>query len=1344
MTSFRNKAYAAGIIFLTVFFIRSYTAWAVVALPLPDIVSDLTLTSSLTYTVDGRMTVWAGATLTIPAGTHIVLTPGSQIIVNGSVIANGTSKNHIVLSEGDIPPFIPFAQVVPTEVPALDDTSVETPEVQSPEIQPITIDSSTTESPEVQSPSVEPIITNTMMMGIDSVQNDKHFGFAFREGSSGTLSYTDIEDAGQGITVDHGSAVTISHGTFKNCSTGILGAGDGSLKLTSSAFDTVQVPVDWNFHGTFTHSNTSFINTELKGWRYGGDMMPGEKMNLNSTDGEYEIPSMTAQGGNSINVSAGVTIKMIDGQPLLLDGGAASMKGTVDKPITVYGDGSCTSHTPIINITNKGSVTAEHVNFRDLCSGIQGSQASIKATAVTFDTVSGPALQAVSYSTIIADQFTIHNVYQAVKMVGVSTLKISDAVISTINSAEPAFDLDTQIAFSISNSSIDGAKTCINVSTNSSLHADKLKLSHCSDVGIMSTNDSATVTPTGITITNSDIGTSGTGLRLVKALVQKVTNTIFHDNAIGVSLRDMGKTTIAHNGWGSATGPTIADNPGGAGDSIVAKNVTQVIYRPWLDMAPTGPTEPPAATQTPQQNPIIIVPGITGSVLNKDYDDKGELWPNVPKLALSLTDDHLNDLELLQSGKQSSTRPIAVGDIIRTVGSVDVFSSLIVALAKNGYTEGQNLFVLPYDWRLSNTVNQALLKNAIDNALSKNPTKTKVNIIAHSMGGLLVADYIAQNPNVPIDHLFNIAVPHTGAPKAFKTLMYGDDMGFHFSVGPLQIPVLNADRAKTISQNMPSVYELLPSKKYIATSGAYVSNIFEDHPDLNDDGTRNFMVADGRNDKMFPFAQKLHDDTDTVNVSKISAYDFVGCGATKTIGGYTITRKQSMSVAGLTLVPEYRLSYVQGDGVVPMNSANAGNGALNYYTPNGSHGTMPSVQEIQQAIVDVLNGKNITTTGVLFDDAKKCNNAGDIVEVHSPVTLDIYDDQGRHTGPTDSGDVEYGIPNVDYEIIGDDKTAFLPTGPTYKVVNRALSTGTYDMYVSRSDDHDTVINQQYFNEIPIKTASAVGTMMIGPDYGISVDAGYNVDFDNDGDDVVDSTSYPSSSYWNQYANDKIPPVTIATVQKNTVTLTAHDNIVRVLKTKYSIDGIVWLTYIKPFQAAPGTTVQFLSVDEVGNVEAMQHIVVPTNETKTVEQTPAVTPPSPTTPSSAVSGTLSGGSSTMVAAYSAAPTISGLIAEATQYASSDKTIADKVDTLKAVIKSVAPQATFIDTASAAGSHLLSVAGATDQQQSLLSRMLPEDLLADALGAVKSANKPLIVFTLGVLLITAVTVLIKNGK
>ena len=67
------------------------------------------------------------------------------------------------------------------------------------------------------------------------------------------------------------------------------------------------------------------------------------------------------------------------------------------------------------------------------------------------------------------------------------------------------------------------------------------------------------------------------------------------------------------------------------------------MYNPFLSFDPTDKNI---------RNPVILIPGITGSYLVKDYGDKGEIWPNTLRLMspTSITDEFLNDLILNEDG----------------------------------------------------------------------------------------------------------------------------------------------------------------------------------------------------------------------------------------------------------------------------------------------------------------------------------------------------------------------------------------------------------------------------------------------------------------------------------------------------------------------------------------------------------------------------------------------------------------------------------------------------------------------------------------------------------------------
>ena len=509
------------------------------------------------------------------------------------------------------------------------------------------------------------------------------------------------------------------------------------------------------------------------------------------------------------------------------------------------------------------------------------------------------------------------------------------------------------------------------------------------------------------------------------------------------------------------------------------------------------------------RDPVIIIPGIIGSYLNKNYDDLSEIWPDVSRLLLPGPDNFLNDLALNIDGTENPDFPILVGDIIREEAGSHVFDGLINNLENAGYVENTDLFVFPYDWRKSNTDNAILLEERIDEILS-NIDASKVDIVAHSMGGILAKTYIANADEEKIDQIIFLGTPHLGAPKAFKALMYGDDMGFGLDLLGDQrneFRALSPNRMKFISQNMPSAYELLPSKKYINKAGGYVlngldkNNIFT----YNYLQTKELMILNGRNGPMLQGGETLHNDIDDLDLSGLEVHNFVGCGS-KTVGEITLKKKFGWFASGFKMVDDYDLKYVNGDETVPLISADDISSANIYYAKEISHGTLPSADGVKEDVVAILSGDTLPGSENILTDTSTCKISGKNVSVHSPVELHIYDEEGNHAGPNEDGDIEINIPGVAYDVIEGEKFAFLPDGINYQVITKATEVGGYNLAIKEQNEDDEIVSTKEWILIPLKTIDAEGEIWVGPDYP---KGDYQVAMDNNGDGIFEENVIPN-------------------------------------------------------------------------------------------------------------------------------------------------------------------------------------------------------------------------------------------
>ena len=705
-----------------------------------------------------------------------------------------------------------------------------------------------------------------------------------------------------------------------------------------------------------------------------------------------------------------------------------------------------------------------------------------------------------------------------------------------------------------------------------------------------------------IKMTNSEIENSGTGLVVSGFENAIISHNHFHDNETGVHAENIQLLDVRNNDWGSANGPTITENSSGDGDTIVTINVASVLYCPWIgregSLACPGATGPGETEPEPplDRDPVIIVPGIAGSELIKNYEDHTEAWPNLQKVINNLADSQLDDLSLLVAGEESPVRPMKVGDAVRLIKNKDVIQGLVTELISGGYTEGKDLFVLPYDWRLSNSGNAVKVQEKVQQALNVSG-KTKVDMIAHSMGGLLVKEYIAQYDKTKIDQLFFIGTPHLGSPKAFKTLMYGDDMGFAKKFAGVELPLLSSNRIFQISQNMPSIYELLPSEEYVSTVGPYVADLVRDYQSeeneevltfLNHAQTESYMDQKGRNNRFFENASVLHERAQGINYDGVRTYNFAACGATRTLDKVLIKRKRPTKIFGMQFGNEYELTYTSGDDTVPANSAKAIDADFMYYVKSSEHSTLLSDVSVRSAIKALLQDKVPVSSSTLGMSENNCGVAGKTISVHSPMELGIYGDNG-HVGPMNGNraEIEYGEENVAYDIINNEKFAFLPTGNPYTVVLKSEEVGVFDMTIAESNKDNTITTKRYYYNIPIAGMQTKAHININAD-GTS---DYILHIDQDGDSMYESYRAPARVVNGLATADMTPPVTIATASAGVFTLTASDAETGVLQTLYSTDETNWHHYSDPVSVIADQSVEFFSVDNLGNAEEVQEIFV---------------------------------------------------------------------------------------------------------------------------------------------------------
>lgn len=625
-----------------------------------------------------------------------------------------------------------------------------------------------------------------------------------------------------------------------------------------------------------------------------------------------------------------------------------------------------------------------------------------------------------------------------------------------------------------------------------------------------------------------------------------------------------------------------------------------VVYSPWL-------TQWPEPENEPTLEPVILVPGIMGSYLYSHTDPGVEVWPAVAKTVIDPWDLHLNQLIMDEQGNPlPNTMIVPPQDIIRTVLNKDFFEGLINELKQNGYEENKNLFVFPYDWRLDLNWSASGIPYSGFDSLKDKVEKVKlltgaekVNIIAHSMGGLVAKNYIKHYGAGSVDKFIDIGTPHLGAPEALKILMYGDNLGFEFNGYSL----LNLDRVKIISQNFPSVYQILPSQNYFDSANSDYAYYIYDMHDLDNNGIKNrldyaqsidFMKNTGRNSALLEYNNALHSDLDNYSPKSdgIKTYNIMGCGQ-PTIGQIFVLNKEKSGGY------EYGLKYISGDGTVPLRSAEALSADESYYIKEIEHAGLPSANGVKQIAAAMLEGTisslSLTDYPAISRDSAGCSLNGTQISFHSPINLNVYDENDNHLGPNQDGDIEMGIAGAQYDDLDGNKFVFLPQGHDYRIIGQATDSGTFNARVQ------TIIGGQYtqtvyYNEAPLNSSTTVAKLQVNSGQPVGA-----LELDQDGDQVFEVMVEPAAVLNQEEAGDLIKPETEISlagilgdngyyISTTTAVLAVADNQggSGILKTEYSLNnGQSWQNYESQiiFNHDGEYNILYKSTDRAGNIEA---------------------------------------------------------------------------------------------------------------------------------------------------------------
>lgn len=658
-------------------------------------------------------------------------------------------------------------------------------------------------------------------------------------------------------------------------------------------------------------------------------------------------------------------------------------------------------------------------------------------------------------------------------------------------------------------------------------------------------------------------------------------------------------------------------------------------------------------TSPPPRLPVIFIPGIGGSemkasqdiVWSKDdghggtyshaYTGNEKIWVNQDKAAELGNDDYFDVLRLKPDGITPEADLSLTGNLT-SFGYPDI-DNFFTGM---GYVKGTNYFVFPYDWRKD----VRTTKNSLDALIESAKTASgqpKVNLVVHSMGGLVARYYISDsNKASKVNKLIELGVPHLGSVDATKALMYGKPLGRQI-LGDFYLGV-PASEVKDLFQNLPTAFELLPSKTYFDFYNNSTQNQpypFKDDRDIDNNKvtssldynqTKALLSNLAYNMVVFAFGEVFHNSLDPVfnqtNGTKI--YEIVGT-AQPTLGQIHETWWITWPV---NLIPKTDEVFINGDETVPLYSASLKSDSLDisgatkiYYVEQKHSDLVSSSGTAMQTVKSILNDDNSLPVEV---KDQKIVLEGEQISLDDG-QLDLYDDQNRHCGLNDEGKIEENIPEVTCTTSGNTKHAFVKKKADKVKVKTTHKNPTNNSKTTnlkkRTYRQDKIAKTTIYRDIKIPQVGKV-EFILDPTVDISPALILYPD-----EAKSDSTTInPTNEITSSAATDQTPPVTSIQISGTKdpfgiytnpviVILTGTDSESGILEIEYSVDnGQTVQSYTGPFIiSTPGkTTLQVKSIDNLGNEEIPQSITIEIVALLAHSPTPSPSPsPTPTpTPS----------------------------------------------------------------------------------------------------------------------------------
>jgi hypothetical protein len=668
--------------------------------------------------------------------------------------------------------------------------------------------------------------------------------------------------------------------------------------------------------------------------------------------------------------------------------------------------------------------------------------------------------------------------------------------------------------------------------------------------------------------------------------------------------------------------------------------------------------------------PLILVPGVGGTILkDSTTPDTDILWIN-PIDLLSRFPGYRKDLTPLSLNPANTNNNIIAPDVLRRVlhprygQTFETYGSLIESFANQGYVEyrvnspedrtnagckvneqrdnNPNLFVFAYDWRKSNAENAILLREYVQ-CIQQFYPETKVDIVAHSMGGLLARRYILDHPqDHSVDKMITIGSPWLGAPKAIYSIETGR---FFFNtliplslgnvgeqLGTYLLDSRYSSQIKTLFEDFKGGQELVPSSSYYLLGGRPYEDINNYQSLVSFLNSRHPRTTPGTVSSNF---HTIPQDDWRQDATGVKYYHIYGVQNKNTTPGRILTTLTTKCLpngggASCSTVSDLSVEATTGDATVPIISSRRRNNGINLnYRQNqtndyrffvvapsdskddalADHNGMHKNPAVQRLVTDLLFYPNY---GIFYTDAPGAGSAG--VKADLGTTADFQ----TTTNGVDSyylniygmrpetlakslpivGNLTNSDSYFNVWLVGEDAVQIIiDPSENYEInFNSNGEPMRFEILKGKTNTEATQVVRYLDVNLPSGTKMLLNVSPTGIE---------NLKYDADGDGIFESEIVPTVVVSGTNALDKTAPTVTFNYQPltQTVSISAFDTESGTRKIYYSVNGTSFVEYTQPVSVNPALNPRIYSFaeDNAGNRSQIfnQSLFTPTAATVSI-------------------------------------------------------------------------------------------------------------------------------------------------